>query len=387
MLSERKIVLDRRRRADAALGREIRLERERQNMTQAGLAEKAALGSFQAVSQIERGVRRLQLDELSRISKALNHDFTRTSQILFGNLRPLVIAPSVMHIDKVPYEEFVDHCFLFSELEKLCGFIRNTRLPSPPPQALTTPKDAGRFGEEIRIELGLSHCPSESIEETLRRQWGVLLVYCSGLHSAPQFASGPFGKAIQLKGRLYSPETSWQAVRGLFYLLLGYESSVELAGKAPAERSRLEELAKAFSSGLLLPAREFLKVLGLWASEAGELSYRAVREIAGYFHCTRHAVCWRLLTLGLLEAPEVYRYEKETRMPPPRRKNRRRLFLGEPQPLDPYSALAVRAYQKGAITEEDLVGKFKVDRKIKDSLQNIGRDKLFLKLKLTRSLL
>jgi transcriptional regulator with XRE-family HTH domain len=80
--------------ADLSIGRAIRMERERQNLTQEQLAERADVGTLQNISLLETGKRRFDVDSIISISKALNRDFVPMYLALHGYRRPLTTSPA-----------------------------------------------------------------------------------------------------------------------------------------------------------------------------------------------------------------------------------------------------------------------------------------------------
>ena len=80
--------------ADLSIGRAIRMERERQNLTLNDLTQKIRGGCYQPIHYLESGKRKPNLDLIISISKALNRDFVPMYLALHGYRRPLTTSPA-----------------------------------------------------------------------------------------------------------------------------------------------------------------------------------------------------------------------------------------------------------------------------------------------------
>ena len=331
----------RRRRVDIDLGKRIREERERLQMTQAALAQKAGFKDLQTLSLIERGRRKIQMNDVILISGALGHDLVPDYYRLNKYHRPRVARlVSAVPQDHDILNQAVQRWEHRTLLETACDIRRTTRLPAVPDPPLASLDDASRFGDAIRDELFLGRCPAEVIVSVLERH-GVLIEHREGITSSPLKGSGEFGKGLVVRGPKNSPQASYDSTKGL-YDFLTWNQDQDEEKKTPEALSRSQDMAESFAATLLLPLKEFLSESKCWISRSGELTFIGLNGIAHFFNTTQSAVIWRFVTLDMLSASEAKQYlamlDTETM---PRLTN-----------LDRIDFLAIRAVQLGRISEE-----------------------------------
>lgn len=346
MLVRRRVGVERlRRRADVAdltLGRKIREERERQEMTLQKLAEEAGLGVYQTLGYIETGKRKIQIADLVRIGEVLKRDFVTEYKQLQITRRPVAVLVRRDPQDQDVVQRFAEKCERHYLLENYCGLNRSTRLPASPVSFPATMEHACSYADEVRDELGLSRCPSEGLIAVLERKCAVPVDFQNGLKDPPLKAPGGFGKCLVVRGPKHSPQASYDAAKGLFHLL-NWGLYLDLVNRSPHERSRLKELTKSFAACLLLPRKEFLDECKLWISKDRVLTFQGLCGIANYFSTTRSAVVWRFVTLNMLGTSEAKMYFKTLKT----------VIVPKLSELERFDFLTIRAYQLGRISEEE----------------------------------
>ena len=359
---------------DIKLGRAIRLERELKKMTLEELAQRADLGVYQNLLNIELGHRKIQMVDLVRISEVLGRDFVGEYKKLHTARPRVTLLVWRDPQDKLSSQRFKQKCEDLFRLENDLSQNRTTRLPAPPESFPPSREDVNRFAEEVRDELGISRCPAEGIEKVLGNR-GILIDYAEDLEGPPLVTRGEFGLGLLARKRF----RTWDIAQGLFLLLTWDQETKDLAEKSPEEQSRILELAKAFSAAFLLPIREFTNALRRWAPNDSELTFTAVRRIADFFSTSPQAVLCRLVNLNFLDGTQGNQAEKEleaeirSAAKPSRHKGGERISRRSPTQAR-LDCLAFRALQTGRITKEE-AGKFDISANLIDKALGVIPDK------------
>jgi Zn-dependent peptidase ImmA (M78 family)/transcriptional regulator with XRE-family HTH domain len=289
---------------DRIVGSAVRKARERLGWSQAELAEKAGFGHGQIVSQIEKGERPLKAVELAALSRILYCDLAALLEdrpgTTVGVLWRGVASPS-------PELEarFVQDCEHYRVLEELCDAVTETRLP-PPRTMPADLDDAAEYGKEVRGGLGLGAYPADSLKRTLEEVHGVKLFFETKPGVSAACTAGSFGLGVLLNGS----ETPWRRnfslAHELFHLLTWDVTSPQQLREDPLQKDRVEKLANAFASALLLPAEEVLDVFKAKVKEA-KIHYGDLVEMARLFNVSTEALVWRLVNLDRIEKTEAKR--------------------------------------------------------------------------------
>jgi len=349
--------------AESNLGDLIRHYRERLDLTQRQLAERAGFTALQTISDIERSKREVKAWELVKLSAALH----TSVDVLLGLQQ--VVQPRVFWRSGSPARsaareaQLLERARRYHQLEEWCDICLPKDLPDyrfEPASASYT--DAIRIADQARGLLGLGSRPAAALTAVLEEEFGVKIFYedLEGDQSAAS-VRGDFGAAILMD----SSEAPWRRNfsfgHELFHLVTweavdrAWQSDVG-AGADPEWLEYLERLANAFAAHLLLPADEVASQFDSRFPE-GALSdsdHWDLIELAREFGVSTSALIWRLVFLKRLSEEQGQLLLNSAEF---NRKDRRSMVgrWDTPDPLpDRYLRLARMAFEKGNLSRARL---------------------------------
>lgn len=349
------------------LGERIREGRKRLDLTQRELSERAGLPAHQVVSQIEKGEREVKAWELARIAQVLCQSVSE----LLAPGTPL--APAVLWRDRPPADaglveaRFLQRCRDYQFLERVLGLSSATPLPAfrVDPLSLTL-READLLAEEVRGTLGLGSRPGTSLAVVLERKYGVKIWYESlGPAGSAASAKGEFGYAVLINADHAPWRRNYSLAHELFHLVTWDSVPPDLRESQPARWSRVEKVAQAFASTLLLPGEAVVAEFDARVHD-GNVPYADLVELARDFDVSTEAVLWRLVRLGRLRDQEAQRVLSD---PTFRDLDRQTMPEHWREPLVPperFVRLAFLAYQRGVLSRSrlaQLVGTSLIDLK------------------------
>lgn len=338
------------------LGGKIRSLREGLGLSQQELAERAGFSAHQIVSQIETGKRDVKAWELAKlasilrtsVSTLLAQDELQQSPVILWREAP---ASNASMIEK----DFVYRCEQYAYLEKLCNVAPRTSFPR-------LQVDPSRFSfseaHELALvasrEFGLGARPAASLIDILENSYQVKILYEDlGEEGSAASTIGSFGPAI-LMNRGEAPwRRNYNFAHEVFHLLTWSDFPAETIMQDSQYRDRIEKLANAFASGLLLPADAVNLAFERRVKE-NKIRLIDLVEMAREFDVSTSALLYRLLNLGrfekamveeLLNDPSFRQLDRGT-MP-------ERWWTPPPIP-ERFVRLAFKAYQDGNISRTKL---------------------------------
>jgi Zn-dependent peptidase ImmA (M78 family)/transcriptional regulator with XRE-family HTH domain len=338
------------------LGQAIRARRKALGVTQEQLAAALGFNAAQTVSDIERGERSVKAWELVKIADALSTtvedllELRRTSDDVHVLWRRGSTAASSELEGK-----FLDRSRRYALLERW-----NALPPAPQlPQLELDPdrdsfRDAAKLARTVGKALDLGSRPAAALAAVLVEVFRVKIFFEHlGEDESAASAKGDFGYAILMNANQAPWRRNYNLAHEVFHLVTwdATVGALNPAAGAPFWLDRIERLANAFASHLLLPADEVEARFDIRFSN-GELRYGDLVEMAREFDVSTEALVWRLRLMNklsqeqaeqILEDPE-FRREDRRSMPgswdrPPR----------GPLP-DRYWRLALNAYRRGEVT-------------------------------------
>ncbi len=340
------------------LGIAIRKTRETQQLTQQDLASRVGFPAPQTVSDIELGKREVKAWELVAIAKVLHVSI----DALLGLER--FAEPTILWRcgSTGPRREseakLVERARRYALLETWCG------LPPPPPlpdwhidPQSTTFEELEPLADDVGRLLDLGSRPAAALVRTLEEGLRIKIFYeAMGQEGSAASTRGDFGAAILMN----ADEAPWRRNYNFaheFFHLVTWSSVQEEEGADRGELScldRLEKLANAFASRLLLPGDSVSTALSSRVSD-GRVAYLDLIEIAREFEVSTQALLWRLVNLRrmdskeaeLIMGDETFRELDRGTMPG---------RWGEPPAQLPerFHRLALLAYQKGKMSKARL---------------------------------
>lgn len=294
------------------LGDRVRNGRTRLSFTQQQLAKEAGFSSAQIISQIETGEREVKAWELFNLAKALRLE---VSQLLAEETPE---PSALVRWRKSPEEnrqlleaEFLQHCQQYAFLERLCEVTAEHELPGKEVNLTDMDfEEARKFGDYVAKKLDLGNRPASCLVGMLEERFGVKVWYEDlGEAGSAACTKGSFGPAVLIN----SAEAPWRRnfsfAHELFHLLTweSIEPSLEV-GEEFVER--VERLANAFASSLLLPTKEVAETLQNRIKD-DKLSYVDLINVAREFDVSTDALLWRMHNLRFTEKETVYELLKE----------------------------------------------------------------------------
>ncbi|HVR73412.1 MAG TPA: XRE family transcriptional regulator [Planctomycetota bacterium] len=338
----------------ASLGEAIQGRRKAVGLTQADLAAMVGFTVAQTVSDIERGQREVKAWELVRIAQALRTSTDELLGIAAEEPRVKVLWRRGSSAASTKAEEvLLDRARRYALLEKWNEL--------PPPQPLpefaidpeqTSYRDAANMAITVGRAMNLGSRPAASLASVLQEVFRVKLFFDDlGDDESAASTRGDFGLAILMNRKQAPWRQNYNLAHELFHLVT-WESTQRHWGAEEGEPvwlEKVERLANAFASHLLLPAEE---VEAQYAARFpdGQIAYPDLVEMAREFDVSTEALIWRLRLLDKLSQAQAERILAD---PDFRREDRRSMphhWGGMPEGPLPrrYWRLALNAYHRGS---------------------------------------
>jgi len=338
------------------LGKRIRDARVQLALTQEDLAKQVGFPVAQIISQIERGQREIKAWELVKLAQALRFDIADLLATEEPAPHPEILwRESPKGNKKLIEAEFIQRCQQYALLEHLCEISAQQSLPSRDINlASMSFSDAEDFGDEIRAQFKLGVRPAASLLTNLEATYGVKLWYRNlGEEGSAASIVAHFGAAILMN----SSEAPWRRNfnfgHEVFHLLTWQSIPMQLLQKDAALKDKIEKLASAFASSLLLPGDE-LKLAFERHIKDGKIDYTDIIGIAREFDVSTSALLYRLRGLRLLKKETVQSLLDDPAFRALDRATIRPLWWTPPEIPERFVRLAFTAYQKGKLSRARL---------------------------------
>lgn len=340
------------------IGDRICTARVRLSFTQQDLAEQAGFAAAQIISQIEKGEREVKAWELVNLAKILRVEFSDLLASEEPEPYPEIlwrIAPE-RHKKKLIEAEFLQRCQQYALLERLCEGVTERDLTA---RNIVNPasmsfQDAENLGEEIRQEFNLGARPAASLVSTLEDIFAVKIWYKNlGEEGSAASLLASFGAGILMN----SAEAPWRRNfsfgHELFHLLTWESFPVQLLKSDTELRDKVEKLANAFASSLLLPTNVVNSAFQRHVKD-DKIGYADIIGIAREFDVSTAALLYRLLGLGLLDRDTVESLQTDSAFQALDRSTMRGHWWTPPDIPERFVRLAFIAYQKGRLSRARL---------------------------------
>jgi Zn-dependent peptidase ImmA (M78 family)/DNA-binding XRE family transcriptional regulator len=283
----------------STLAERIKSRRKALGLNQKSLAELAGFSALQTISQIEKGQRDVRAWELVRLAKALRTSFADLLTEEGPKSVPTVLwrnPPSEVRAERE--SAFLESCRRYAHVSRAMGAETRQTLPSISVNLDTFDwGDAQRTAHELWKQLGLGARPAASLAAILEERYGVQ-VWHMDLQREGSAACiiGESGPAI-LMNRSEAPwRRNFNFGHELFHLLTWHSLPAEKLQDGSGLEDRVEKLANAFSSSLLLPAEVVIPEFDRRAAN-NRISYGDLIGLAREFEVSTEALLWRLVTL------------------------------------------------------------------------------------------
>ena len=293
--------------ANPLIGQRLKALREEKNLSQEDLARLFGFKDRQTISAIETGERRLSADELllavQKLGAPLEY-FTDPFRLVgegHFNWRQSGVPVTVLGA----YERVAGQ--LIAAFRTL-----GTEIGEKPPlerRALRLTKtsrfeDAAEAGERFAAEHNLGDVPAQRLAEVMERDLDILVLMVTPSHAGVSGAACrlPDLDVVLINRDEVPGRRHFDLAHELFHILtweamppVHIEDATETGGA-----NRVEQLANAFASALLMPAR-IVEAAADWRALRGNALIAQLNATADRLEVTATALLWRLVSLGLLE--------------------------------------------------------------------------------------
>nr|WP_294528777.1 XRE family transcriptional regulator [uncultured Rhodopila sp.] len=286
------------------IGSRIRTRREQLGFSQEAVARHFGFNDRQTLSAIETGERRVSAEELLKAAEILNTplDYFTDPFLLAGEGRfswrqDGVAKPKLDEYEEVSGRLIAAFRSLGTQLGRKPQLLRHTL-------GLTkssTYEAAAEAGERFAAEFELGPVPALRLAGVMEQRLGILVLMVDGIPGVSGAACRlPELDAVLINRREVPGRRHYDLAHELFHILTWDTMPPEHVEDAtgPA-RGRVEQLADAFASALLMPS-SVLQADKPWADlDDGALVTR-LNQTADALGVTAIAVKWRLVSSGHL---------------------------------------------------------------------------------------
>jgi len=294
----------------ALIGQRLRALREEKSLSQDDLARVFGFKDRQTVSAIENGERRLSADELllavQKLGASLEY-FTDPFRLVgegHFNWRQTNVPAAVLGAyERVAGQLIAVFRTLGSDLGEQPPLLR---------RSLTLTKnsrfeDASAAGERFAAEYNLGNKPSEKLAEVMENELQILVLFVTPNNAG---VSGAACRLLDLDVVLINRDETpgrrhFDLAHELFHILtwevmppVHVEEATEIGG------NRVEQLANAFASALLMP-RRVVETFADWTALRGKALASPLNSAADQLQVTSSALLWRLVSLRLIDKVEA----------------------------------------------------------------------------------
>lgn len=337
------------------MGARVRLFRRRSGLTQQELASQMGFNSKETISQIERGDRDIKASELSELSHILSINMNDLLRVEKPERKPVVLWRQSPEERKKSMEAlFIQRCRQYALLENLSDMKGGWSFPQKnvDPDHLTY-DIANQLAVEIRNEFNLGDRPAQVLETTLQNVYGVKIWYLDMEEGSAASMIGPFGPAILMNSNEAPWRRNFNFAHELFHLITWRSIPPSMIKRKPNLWNKLEKLANAFASSLLLPSEsvtvEFNKYL-----KNKNISYTGFIDIARSFGVSTNALLYRLLNMKRLTRSVLDKVLNDPLFRDIDRSTMAPRWWQPPEIPERFVRLAFVAYQKGRLSRAKL---------------------------------
>jgi len=338
------------------IGAKIRFYRTRLGLTQQYLAEKMGFSNSETISQIEQDKREIKAWELAKIAKFLYVDLTDLLAVEEIPEPQPVLWRQEPKVNRSEMEQvFQKFCEDFDMLENLSGEQPNYQ---PLPQMETDPakidyKDAERFADTIRSTLNLGERPARVLEKTLQDRYGIKILYKELDEGSAATTIGSYGPAILMNSKEAPWRRNYNFAHEIFHLITWKSIPPSLFAAKKELWDKIEKLANAFASCLLLPA-DALRIAFEDRVVDGKIKYVDLVDIARNFDISTPALLYRLRSLGKISQDVADKLNQDDAFKGLDRASMSAAWWHPPKFPEPFVRLAFIAYQKGNLSKMKL---------------------------------
>jgi len=337
------------------LAERLRQKRESLELTQGELARSAGFAVPQMISQIEKGERDVKAWELFNLAKALHTDVSCLLEVNEDSAQPVVLwrkSPDGPQ-RKQKEAEFLRRCRDYRLVETLCEEGPGRSLPAAGGGNLTLRMAVG-LGEDTARKLALGSRPARSLASVLEDKYGVKIWYQRlGENGSAACTKAGFGPAILVNADEAPWRRNYSFAHELFHLMT-WDSATRRAPDGGREvPARVEKLADAFASALVLPETELRTAL-THRTPGDKISYDGLIDVAREFDVSTAALLWRLANMGAVEVKTVQAVLEDPKYKSLDRSHRVGSWGLPPELPERYVRLAYLSFKMGKLSRSRL---------------------------------
>lgn len=353
--------------ASMDLANRLKKARESAGLTIGEAAAKVGFGSYQALSNIEKGDREVKASELVALAKAYFCDLSRLLMV-----EPIE-EPEVHFLwrkapapeKKMSVEADVKHRFeQYHLLERLLGIEQeeNPRLVAVTPASIRTNYQvdilAGRIGNLLDLGSRPALSLQKVMEQTLKTK--ILYVQLSDFGSAASTVHPIFGAAVVVNSEEAPWRINFTLAHELFHILTWDTFSATEIEQSEALFKDLERKAERFASTLLLPEREVRLELKSRIADQ-RLSFSDIVDVAREFGVSTQALLYRMANMNMVPWQMADDAKSNEELQALDRRMRREAGFEVPE-SERFILLAAKCLRKGLISRGKFAELMEIDR-------------------------
>lgn len=286
------------------IGSRIRTRREQLGFSQEAVAKHFGFNDRQTLSAIETGERRVTAEELLKAAEILNAplDYFTDPFLLAGEGRfswrqTGVAKPKLNDYEQASGRLIAAFRTLGAQLGRKPRLLRHTL-------GLTkssTYEDAAEAGERFAAEFELGPVPALRLVEVMEQRLGILVLMVDAIPGVSGAACRLPGLDAVLINRKEVPgRRHYDLAHELFHILTWDTMPPEHVEDTTGPiRGRVEQLADAFASAVLMPS-SVLQPVDAWADLDDDALVGKLNQTADALGVTAVALKWRLVSSGRL---------------------------------------------------------------------------------------
>jgi len=288
------------------IGKRIKEERTRLNLSQEDLAQKIGWKEHVKISSIERGERDIKAWELSKIASVLKIDMNK----LMGDLSSCEASlPFVFWRRKPKRHEEIQAEFLkksedYSLVERLLKVEKKERKLPHEDLNVNSANDADvyRMAASVRDQLGLGKFPAKSLAQILEDIYGVKFIIedLDDGGSAATSISSSLGPCILLNCNEVPWRQHFSIAHELFHLITWNECLFQILHENSLLHEKNERLAESFAAGLLLPEENVRDEIAKLLAGTTSINYVEIISLSRQFEVSALALIYRMANLQII---------------------------------------------------------------------------------------
>jgi Zn-dependent peptidase ImmA (M78 family)/transcriptional regulator with XRE-family HTH domain len=293
----------------ATIGTRLKALREKQNLSQDQVARQFGFKDRQTVSAIETGERRLSAEELLRAIEIFSVplDYFTDPFVLAGEGKFSWRQTRAVGLDLNTYE--VDAGRLIAAYRELAPQVGSAAPLLRRELGLSKDshfEDASQAGERFAREFELGEVPAARLADVMERALEILVLMVDPIEGVSGAACRlPELDVVLINRREVPGRRHFDLAHELFHILTWLAMPPEhVEDVEPKRRSRVEQLADAFASAVLMPT-PVLDRFGVWSTLASATKPDALiarlNAVADELQVTSSALRWRLVALDRLD--------------------------------------------------------------------------------------